>query len=279
VRVQKTLRTFGYMPTALVTGGSAGLGAAFARRLAADGYDLVLVARNRYRLEQAAAMHRRNHAVIVEVLVADLTESTALAAVERRLTDPSRPVDLLVNNAAVESDGEFVDVEVDDLQAEIDLNITAVLRLTRAVLPVMIWRGGGSVVNVSSFAGYLPAAGSAYAATKSWVLAFTDTVAASLRGTGVSMTAVCCGRVRSAEPGKQGSSVLWLDAEAVVDRCLADLGRGRRLSTPGVLYRSVVAVLELPRRTLRTAARLAGRGRERRPVGPGTDGKAVRLAL
>ncbi|WP_433559901.1 SDR family NAD(P)-dependent oxidoreductase [Pseudonocardia xinjiangensis] len=267
------------MPTALVTGGSAGLGAAFACRLAADGYDLVLVARDRHRLEQVAAAHRRDHGVSVEVLAADLTEPAGLVAVERRLTDGTRPVDLLVNNAGVESDGEFVDVDVHDLQEEIDLNVTAVLRLTRAVLPAMIRRGDGAVVNVASFAGYLAASGSAYGATKAWVLAFTDTVAATLPGTGVQVIALCPGRLRSDEPGhvKQGRSALWLDPQMAVDRCLADLARGRTLSTPGLVYRAVVATLELPKRTLRSMARLVGRGREQRRVPRGTD-TTMRLA-
>jgi uncharacterized protein len=276
----ETVRTFGIMPTALVTGGSAGLGAAFAHRLATAGYDLVLVARDRHRLEQVAASHRRNHGVSVEVLAADLTEPAALVAVERRLADATRPVDILVNNAGVESEGEFVDVDVRDLQVEIDLNVTAVLRLTRAALPAMIKRGNGSVVNVGSFAGYLSARGSAYGATKSWVLAFTDTVAATLPGTGVNVIALCPGRLRSDKPGhtKQGRSALWLEPEKAVDRCLADLARGKSLSTPGLLYRTVVATLELPKRTLRSMARLVGRGREQRPVARDAS-TTMRLAM
>ena len=260
------------MSIALVTGGSTGLGAAFAHRLAADGHDLVLVARDRSRLDAAAARLRREHGVAVEVLVADLSEPAALASVERRLDDRDRPIDLLVNNAGMECDGEFADADVADLQAEIDLNVTAVMRLTRAALPGMTGRGRGAVVNVASFAGYLPARGSAYGATKAWVLAFTDTVAASLVGTGVHIVAVCAGRMRTgAHPEQESSaaasrlaSVMLLQPEAVVRRCLDDLARGRSLSTPGLVYRGVVGVLELPRRSLRVAAKLAGRSREQR---------------
>jgi uncharacterized protein len=253
------------MPAALVTGGGTGIGAAFARRLAADGYDLVLVAREGQRLEQVAAALRREHGVAVEVLAADLTDPAARATVEQRVADPERPIEMLVNNAGQENCGEFADVAVADLQSEIDLNVTAVLRLTHAALPAMIERGHGSVVNMASFAGYLPRRGSAYGATRSWVLALTDSVASSLAGTGVRMIAVCPGRVRTAryaaDAERAGRSPLWLEPEAVVDRCLADLARGRTLSTPGLVYRTVVDVLELPRRSLRAVAQLAGRGR------------------
>ncbi len=251
------------MTTALVTGASRGLGAVFASRLARDGHDLVLVARDRADLERTAAAARRT-GVAVEVLVADLTDPQALAAVARRLADPGRPVDLLVNNAGLEGDGEFVEAEASMLQAEIDTNITAVMHLTRAALPVMIARGRGGVVNVASFAGYLSSRGNAYSATKAWVLAFTDTVAASLPGTGVGMIALCAGRMRTGKhQAPVGASMLWLEPEAVVDACLDDLARGRTLCTPGLVYRGVVGVLELPRRSMRGLARIAGRGRGR----------------
>jgi short-subunit dehydrogenase len=251
------------MTTALVTGASRGLGAVFASRLARDGHDLVLVARDRAGMERTAASVRRA-GVAVEVLVADLTDPQALAGVARRLADPDRPVDLLVNNAGFEGDGEFVVAQESALQAEVDTNITAVMHLTRAVLPAMIERGRGGVVNVASFAGYLSSRGNAYSATKAWVLAFTDTVAASLPGTGVGMIALCAGRMRTGKhPAPVGGSMLWLEPEAVVDACLADLARGRTLCTPGLVYRSVVGVLELPRRSMRGLARIAGRGRAR----------------
>lgn len=249
------------MPTALVTGGGTGLGAAFARELAGRGHDLVLVARDRVRLERAAAAHRAS-GVAVEVIAADLTRPADLARVERRLADRTRPIDALVNNAGISLSGEFPAAQRTALQAEIDLNVTAVLRLTHAAVPAMTERGHGTVINVASFAGYLPACGSAYGASKSWVLAFTDTVSASLTGTGVQAIAVAAGRLRTERHlGPARRSPLWLDPADVVRRCLADLEKGRTLSTPGVLYRAVVDVLEAPRRTLRAAARAAGRDR------------------
>nr|WP_239028960.1 SDR family NAD(P)-dependent oxidoreductase [Pseudonocardia acidicola] len=257
----------------MITGASAGLGAAFARRLAAEGHDLVLVARDRGRLEATAAQLRAAHGVGVEVLPADLTVPSARALVEWRLSEPGlTPVDVLVNNAGVETDDEFPGALMADLQAEIDLNVTAVLRLTRAALPGMLARDRGSVINVASFAGYLPARGSAYGASKAWVLSFTDTVAASVSDTGVRVIALCAGRIRTGSHERAGRPVgapgspLWLDPDDVVEACLRDLRRGRRMCTPGRLYRSVVATLELPRRTLRLLARLAGRSREQQPA-------------
>jgi uncharacterized protein len=254
------------MPIALVTGAGRGLGAAFAARLAGDGHDLVLVDRDRSMLDHVAAA-ARDKGRTVEVIGADLTVEADLVAVQRRLEDRSRPVDLLVNNAAVHGRGKFLVAEESDTQAEIDTNITTVMRLTRAAVPGMVERRRGAVVNVASFAGYLAGRGDTYAATKAWVLAFTDTVAASLTGTGVRMIALCVGQMRIAmHPAPEGVSRAGLEPDVVVDRCLADLARGRTLSVPGLRYRAVVDVLELPRRTLRTVARLTGRGRSQAPA-------------
>jgi uncharacterized protein len=251
------------MPTALVTGASRGLGAAFAHRLARDGFDLVLVARDSVGLQRVAGDAARL-GVEIEVLTADLADLTGRAEVERRLADSRRPVDLLVNNASFETGVDFRIADLGSLQTEIDVNVSAVMVLTHAVLPGMVERGQGSVVNVASFAGYLSASGSAHSATKAWMLAFTDTVEASLAGTGVRMIALVPGRLRTGkhrdlEPA--GTSIMWLEPDDVVDVCLADLARGRTVSTPGLLYGAVVHTLETPRRTLRGIARLAGHRR------------------
>jgi len=249
------------MPIALITGGSAGLGHAFAHQLASDGYDLVLVARNADRLRGVAEGLRIQFDVAVEVIAADLARPASRAGVERRLARRGEgAVDLLVNNAGCEVYKEFGAAAPEELQAEVDLNISAVMQLTRAALPAMIDRANGAVINVASFAGYLPARGSAYGASKAWVLAFTDTVAASLVGTDVRAIALCAGRLR--RPGAERQrGPLWLDAEDVVAQCLSDLRRGRVMCTPGWLYRGLVGVLESPRRTLRLLARVAGRSR------------------
>ncbi|WP_308819615.1 SDR family NAD(P)-dependent oxidoreductase [Pseudonocardia alni] len=248
------------MPTALVTGASRGLGAAYAHELAERGWSVVLVARDAARLAGVAERIGRATGAIVEILPADLTDPAGLAAVERRITDRDLPIELLVNNAGVETDAVFAEAPVAALTGEIDLNVTALMRLTRAAVPAMTTRGRGGVLNIASFAGYLPSGGNAYGASKSWVLAFSDTVAASLHGTGVTVTAVAAGRIRT-DDDPQGP--LWLDPRDVVRRSLDDLARGRTLSAPGWVYRALVGYLEAPRTALRLAARVAGRGRER----------------
>lgn len=248
------------MPTALVTGASRGLGAVYARELAERGYSVVLVARDAARLAEVAESVGRATGAIVETLPADLTDPAGLVAVECRITDRDLPIDVLVNNAGVETDAVFTEAPVEVLAGEIDLNVTALMRLTRAAVPAMTARGHGGVLNIASVAGYLPSGGNAYGASKSWVLAFSDTVAASLHGTGVTVTAVAAGRIRT-DDDPQGP--LWLDPRDVVRRSLDDLARGRTLSAPGWVYRALVGYLEAPRTALRLAARVAGRGRER----------------
>ena len=247
------------MATASITGGSRGRGEVYARELAGRAYSIVLVARNVGRLAAAERIARATGAA-VETISADLADPAGLAVVERRGVDPDRPVDLLVKQRRHGVPRGVRRRPGRGPRPEIALNVTAPMRLTRAAVPVMAARGRGGVVNVAGFAGYLPSGGNPYGASKAWVLAFTDTVAASLAGTGVGVTAVAAGRIRSrGDP----EGPLWPDPRTVVRRSLADLRRGRTLCTPGLPYRAVVGLLEAPRRALRLTARLAGRGRER----------------
>jgi short-subunit dehydrogenase len=258
------------VPTALITGATSGIGAAFVSRLARDRRDLVLVARNRQRLEATAAA-AAGTGVAVEVLPADLSVPRDRERVAARLADPDvAPVDLLVNNAGLAVGASLLHATPADLQHQLDVNVATVLRLTRAVLPGMIDRGRGAVINVSSVAGFLPGRGSSYGADKAWVTFFTEGVAASLQGTGVRAMALCPGYVRTEFHQRAGIDVgarrglFWLDAARVVDEGLADLHRGRVVSVPSRQYRVLVALADLvPRPLLRRVAAAVYRRRER----------------
>jgi short-subunit dehydrogenase len=237
------------MTTALITGATAGIGAAFARRLAADGHDLVLVARDTDRLAEAAARLERDHKVAVEVLAADLATEEGIGAVERRLADDARPIGILVNNAGFGNRGGYLEVPLADELTMLKVHIEAVLRLTGAAVPGMRERGFGGVVNVASVAAFLPRG--TYGATKAWVVNFTQGVARDLGGSGVRLLALCPGFTRTEFHQRAGMGTgniprwAWLSAERVVDDALRDLARGRTLSVPGKRYKLAVAVARL----------------------------------
>ncbi|MFC1430732.1 SDR family NAD(P)-dependent oxidoreductase [Streptacidiphilus sp. N1-3] len=257
------------MPTALITGATAGIGAAFARRLAKDGTDLVLVARDGERLAGAAAALGKEFGTGVEVLVADLATDEGIAAVEARLADPERPVDLLVNNAGFGLRDGFLTVPLARELAMVKLHIEAVLRLTTAAVPGMRERGRGGVVNVASVAAFLPRG--TYGASKSWVVQFTQGAARDLAGTGVRLLALCPGFTRTefhqrAEVDmSEVGGWMWLSADRVVDDALRDLARGRSVSVPSRRYKVLVAAArKAPLAALGGISSRAGRRLDRR---------------
>lgn len=257
------------MSTALVTGASAGIGRAIATRLAHDGSDLVLVARDRARLERLAAELTAAHGVAVEVLVADLADRAQTEGVCRRLADPDRPVDLLVNNAGFGLHRPFVDNEIAQEEAALDVMVRAVMLTSHAAARAMRERGRGAILNVSSVAGFM--ASGTYSAHKSFVTVFTEALAGQLDGTGVTATALCPGltrtefheRARMRLPGVPAG--LWLDADEVARQALADVAAGRAVSIPGAQWKAAaLAVRALPRPLKRGGAmRLLERTRRR----------------
>ncbi|ART72640.1 short-chain dehydrogenase [Mycobacterium dioxanotrophicus] len=254
-------------PVALITGPTSGLGAGFARRYARDGYDLVLVARDTARLEQLAAELHDEAGVGVEVLPADLAVAADRAKVAERLRSG---VQVLVNNAAFGTSGEFWTAEFARLQAQLDVNVTAVMELTHAALPTMVEAGRGTVINVASVAGLIPGRGSTYSASKAWVVSFSEGLANGLAGTGVGVHALCPGFVRTEFHARAGidmadtPSYMWLKVDDVVRECLAEVAKGRVVIVPGLQYKVLTTGSRLvPRDFVRAMTRVVGKGRGR----------------
>ena len=248
------------MPTAFITGATAGIGAAFARRLAADGMDLVLLARDAGRLEQAARDYRARYGSTVETMSADLATDAGIAAAERRVADG---VDLLVNNAGFAMRGRFLDVPVEDELKMLRVHCEAVLRLTYAAVPGMSDRGRGAIINVASVAAFFSRG--TYGASKAWVVGFSQGIEQDIRvrggrrgqgGPGVRVMALCPGFVHTEFHQRADMDMsripefMWLDADSVVRDALRDLRRGVAVCVPGAQYKTLVGLGKLVPRTL-----------------------------
>jgi uncharacterized protein len=238
-------------PLAAVTGASSGIGATFARRLAARGYDLILVARRKDRLDALARELREQHGASAEALAADLTLDAGMQLVEDRLRAAPN-LALLVNNAGFGVGGRFSSAEIAGQEGMHRLHIIATLRLTHAALEGMVARNSGAVINVSSVAGFLVSPGAiCYGATKNWINAFTEGLWMELKASEsrVRVQALCPGFVLSEfhdtagmDRGKLAGPAWWMTPEYVVDASLAALERDRLFVIPKPRYWILVAV-------------------------------------
>lgn len=231
-------------PRALVTGASSGLGAAFAERLAQDGYDLIVVARRRDRLESLSEQLQSNHRVNVEVIAADLSRPEEIQSVEKRIAE-DQALELLVNNAGFGGYMAFVELDPEKATELIHLKVLAVTRLTRAALPGMLARGRGSIVNVSSRLAFSAPLGSTqlpkravYAGVNAYVNTFSELLQSELEGSGVQVQALCPGVVETEfhervgiEPGRYPAAIV-MKPEDVVQASLTGLKLGEVICVP-----------------------------------------------
>lgn len=252
------------MPTALITGASAGLGAEFARQLADRGADLVLVARTAAPLNELAEELRRTRGVSVDVVTADLSVAEDIEVVAARLRDTSDPIDLLINNAGFGLPLRFADNDIDDEVRHLRVHVEASMKLMHAALQTMRGRGG-RIINVASVAGFISR--STYSACKAWLIGFSRWANVEYASDRVSVTALCPGFTHTTfhermglAPGEEGiPRMLWLSAADVVREGLRDAARGTAVSVPSWRYKVVVAMVGLLPRCV--VARVARRGR------------------
>ncbi|MFM8844244.1 MAG: SDR family NAD(P)-dependent oxidoreductase [Actinomycetota bacterium] len=228
-------------PIALVTGATAGIGAAFAELLAAKSHDLVIVARDLPRLNARAEEWRSRHGIDVEVIQADLSRDEDIRRLELRLQNISRPVEVLINNAGFGINKSFTTSDVAEEIALLDVLVTAPMRLMHAVLPAMKSRNSGTIINVSSVAGWI--AGGTYSAAKSYVTVLSESLHTELRETNIKVHALCPGFTRTEfhQRGKMKMGALpdsmWLTAEQVVSDAWKAATKGKAISVPGGQYK------------------------------------------
>ncbi len=232
--------------TALITGASAGLGAEFARQLAAQGHDLILIARRRQKLEAVAAELEGTHGITAHILVGDLSEPGCPAALFEQVEALGLAVDVLINNAGSAGPHLISDRDWAANASFIELMITSVAQMCHRFIPGMVERGYGRVVNVASVAGRVPrAAGANYGPAKAYVIALSEDLSLSLEGTGVNVSALCPGFTHTDFHEAGGLSEMkarlpgwmWYDADVVVADGLAAVERGKPVMVSGRLYR------------------------------------------
>jgi short-subunit dehydrogenase len=226
--------------TALITGASTGIGAIYADRLAARGYDLILVARNRDRLQSLASAISDRTGRAVEVLAADLGDATGLADIEKVLREDAS-ITLLVNNAGIGTHTALLESDIDRMEAMVRLNVTALMRLTYAAVPGLVARGGGTVINIASIVALAPELlNGVYAGTKAFVQAFTTSLNHELAVHGIRAQAVLPGATRTdfwalgGLPVEHLPTDIVMPAEDMVDAALAGLDQGETTTIPAL---------------------------------------------
>lgn len=232
---------------AVVTGASSGLGAEFVRQLAARGHGVALVARRAHRLEELAAEVRARHGVRAEPIACDLTDPAARAQVPAALAALGLRADVLVNNAGFATGGPFHESPLEQELQQVRLLCEAPMDLLGRVLPAMVARGDGAVINVASTAGMQPLPHSAgYGAAKAYLLSFTQAVHMEVRGRGVTVSALCPGPVRTElfdkvdHPVERTPGPAWMDPPEVVRAALEGADRGDRVVIPGARIRAAM---------------------------------------
>jgi short-subunit dehydrogenase len=236
--------------TALITGASSGLGAEYARQLAAAGTNLILVARRLDRLEELALMLREEHAVTAEPIQADLATSEGIDRVERRIAG-DETVDLLINNAGFTGGKSFVERDTAVHMGMVQVHVAATVRFSRAALPGMIARGRGSIINVASIAAWSAFSGPMYSGTKAFLVMFSENLRSELLGTGVRVQALCPGMTHTEfhEVGGIDEAIVpkpfWMTAEEVVRISLRRLGR-RTVCVPGWKNKMIAFLMRCP---------------------------------
>lgn len=229
------------MPITCITGASAGLGAAFAEACAQRGDDLVLIARDRARLDQAAARLAAAYQVQVEVLVADLANAADRETVVQRLQDPLRPIDLLVNNAGFGPSNRILDAPAEETRRALEVMVVAVAELSVAAAASMVTRGHGKILNVASLSAWITQG--SYSALKAWVKVFSEGLAEEVRDRGVTVTALCPGWVRTEfhERAQVATTSIpdwiWVDAPTCAAKALRDTAKGKVISIPTVRWK------------------------------------------
>jgi short-subunit dehydrogenase len=240
--------------TALITGATAGIGASYAKQLAAKGADLVLVARDVTRLEGLANELKANHNINVEILQADLSDRGQLDKVCERVAQ--NDIDLVVNNAGFGIKQPFVGGTIEAEQNLLDVLVTAVMRITHSAMPGLITRDRGGVINVSSVAGWMSSG--TYSSAKAWVTSFSEALATLHKESNVHVLALCPGYTRTEFHSRADMEVktipnwMWLDVDAVVAKSLKDFEKRKPISVPGLQYKFLSLVAQyLPRPIVR----------------------------